>query len=697
MTISNRSTANSKGLVMSFMCLTSSLSSLSAQGEIVELERLHVVADRNVSAPLTIPHEELMGGFDTTLSLDQALRKLASVDTFRGVDSFTAHPTTQGIRFRNAATNATSRALVLVDGVPQNDPFGGWIYWNKMPTASLQSMDLFPMGMVPAWGNYSSGGTLYFRTRSPVAPHSSVQIQGGLFDTILTSLAHTEPVSDNMGLSVEGRFFETDGYKVVKESQRGPVDKSSQSDYTYLRLQMAHQLENYWQWTLTGQMFEEGRINGTPLSPNSTESKDLSWTLSRAAATGVDFEFVTFFQDRDFQNVFTSVNADRTSERPVLDQFSVPAQSLGAQATGYWEYDNINFLVGADFRRVEGSASERFRNLGAGFTRERNEGGEQSFVGAFVTVQAELDEASALESTVRVDRWRQFKGFRSQFDLESNARTRDTLYSDRSGNEPSVNINYTRRIDPNWSFNALVFTGFRAPSLNELYRPFRVRNDITESNPLLVNESITGGEIGFFYRDEANSLQFSGFKYFMDDMITNVFLHGDTGFDPLCGFVPGGGSCNQRQNVGDSEVQGLEMAWHWDAATGVEILFNYLFSDTEITKSTVQSLLLGKSFPLAPEHKLSGQLAWSPNDQLTFLAQVQYRSGQFDNVLNTRPIDSATQVNLGASHQISDSNWSVRVQVENVFQDEIVTAIASSGIITQAAPLKAWISLSYEK
>lgn len=681
---------------MASMCLAPVLSSNSAQGEIVELEKFRVVAQRNISPPLTIPHEELMGGFDNALSLDQTLRRLASIDTFRKVDSFTAHPTTQGVRFRNTATNATSRALVLVDGVPQNDPFGGWIYWNKVPTASLQSMELFPMGMVPAWGNYGSGGTLYFRTRSPFAPHSSVQIQGGLFDTILTSLAHNEPVSDNMALSVEGRFFETNGYKVVKESQRGPVDKSSQSDYTYLRLQTAHRLDHGWQWKFTGQYFEEGRINGTPLSPNATESKDLSWTLSRSA-NGIDLEFVTFFQDRDFQNVFTSVNADRTSERPVLDQFSVPAQSLGAQATAYWENLNTNFLIGTDFRRVEGSVAERFRNLGAGFTRERREGGEQAFLGAFATVQAELDESSVLEGTLRADRWEHLDGFRTQFNLESEAQTQDTHYADRSGNESSINIHYTRRMDPNWSFNALVFTGFRAPTLNELYRPFRVRNDITESNPLLANESIAGGEIGLFYRDEANSLQISGFNYRMNDMIANVFLHDDTGFDPLCGFVPGGGSCNQRQNVAESEVQGLEMAWQWFAATGIEILFNYLLSDTEITRSAAQPLLTGKSYPLAPQHKISGQLTWNPNDQLTFLGQVQYRSGQFDNVLNTRPIDSATQVNLGASYDFPGSNWSVRVQVDNVFDEEIVTAIASSGIITRAAPLNAWISLRYEK
>ena len=679
---------------MTLICLVSVLLTSLAQGEVVDLEKFQVVADRNISTDLAIPHEELMGGFDATLSHDQALRKLASVSTFRGVDSFTAHPTTQGIRFRNAATNATSRALVLVDGVPQNDPFGGWIYWNKMPSANLQSMEIFSMGMVPSWGNYGSGGALYFRTRSPLITHSNWQVQGGLNDTILASLAHTVPLSENLGLSVEGRLFETAGYEVVQENQRGPVDQASQSDYTYLKLQVAQRLGQTWQWTLTGQYFQEDRINGTPLSPNATESTDLSWTLSRSAATGPEFKFVTFFQDRNFQNVFTSVNADRTSERPVLDQYSVPAQSLGAQATAYWERLNTNFLVGADFRGVEGSVAERFRNFGAGFTRERKEGGEQAFLGAFATVQSELDGLSSLAGTLRVDRWKQMDGYRAQFDLESMDQTQDTLYEDRSGSDYSINLNYTRNLGHNWSVNALVFTGFRAPTLNELYRPFRVRNDITESNPLLANETIMGGEMGLFYQDEANTLQFSGFHYGMDDMITNVFLRDDTGFDTLCGFVPGGGSCNQRQNIGESEARGLEMAWRWDAASGVEILFNYLFSETEFVQSS-QPLLLGKSFPLAPEHKFFGQLAWSPQEELTLLAQVQYRSGQFDNVLNTRPIDGAGQVNVGALYQFPGSNWSFRAQVDNLLDEEIVTAIASSGIITQAAPLNAWISLRY--
>jgi len=669
-----------------------------AQNEIIDLAPMEIVGDRAFETGLGIPTDILLGETETMLSLDQTLRRLSSVDTFRSIDSFTAHPTTQGVRFRHAATNATSRALILVDGVPQNDPFGGWIYWNKLPADSMQSLEVFPIGSVPAWGNYSSGGAIHLTTQSPAIQKTKFSLLGGSFGTVKASVQHSAPVSDTMGISLEGRLFSTDGYKVVRSDQRGPVDKASESDYEYLRLQLAQQINEDWNWALTGQYFSEERINGTLLSPNSTDATDLSWTLTKAPGAGPGFTFVSFYQDRDFRNIFASITEDRTSERQVLDQFSVPAEAFGAQATFYWEGNGyVNFLAGADIKQAEGSASERFRNLGAGFTRERNEGGEQSFAGAFLTAQALTDENSSLEGTVRLDHWQQDDGFRNEFNLETGAQTRDTHYPNQSGDVISLNTRYSRRLDPNWSFEVLAFSGFRAPTLNELYRPFRVRNDITESNPNLTKETSTGGELSLFYQDEANAFEFSAFHYNLDDMVTNIFLHNETGFDPLCGFVPGGGSCNQRTNVEDSEVQGFEVAWLWDPEGEFEFLLNYTYSHTEFKRSTILPIIEGNAFPLSPRHKLTSQLLWNFGENLDFLAQVLHRDHHFDNVLNTRKIDSSTVINVGANYQVPDAPWSIRVQVDNLFDEDVTTAIASSGIYTQSAPLNAWISVSFEQ
>jgi outer membrane receptor protein involved in Fe transport len=669
---------------------------LSADEETIELATLQVVAERAFETQFGIPADDLLGDFETSLSLDSALRKLSSVDTFRSIDSFTAHPTTQGVRFRHTATNATSRALLLVDGVPQNDPFGGWIYWNKLPSESISSLETFTVGSVPSWGNYSSGGAIHLTTQSPFIDQTRFALQGGSFNTVKATLLHNTSISENTGISVEGRLFSTDGYTVVRPDQRGPVDRDSESEYEYLRLQLAHKINDDWHWALTGQYFDEERINGTELSPNSTQATDVSWTLTKEAGAGPGFSLVTFFQDRDFQNIFTSVNEDRTSEQPVLDQYAVPAEAFGGQATFIWEGNGyLNFLAGADFKESEGSANELNRNLGSGFTRERQGGGKQSFLGAFLTAQALPDEQSTLESTLRVDHWKQEDGFRKEFNLETDVQTRDTEYPYRSGDVVSLNGKYSRQLDENWSFGALIFQGFRAPTLNELYRPFRVRNDIVESNPDLEEETTTGGEISLNYQDEANTFQLTAFHYTLNDMVTNVFLRDGGGFDSLCGFVPAGGSCNQRANIEDSQVQGLELAWQWDPGNDLVFLINYTFADTEFKDSTLLPAIEGKHFPLSPKHKLSSQVLWKFTDNLGFTGQLLYRSNHYDDVLNTLKIDSSVVVNLGAHYQVLNKPWGFRVQIDNLFDEAVTTAISSSGIFTQSAPRNVWVSVSY--
>lgn len=671
---------------------------LSADGETIELTTMEVIADRAFETQFGIPAETLFGDFETSLSLDSALRKLSSVDTFRSIDSFTAHPTTQGVRFRHAATNATSRALLLVNGVPQNDPFGGWIYWNKLPFESISSLETFTIGSVPSWGNYSSGGAIHVTTRSPFTEETRFAVQGGSFNTVKASLLHHAAISENTGISVEGRLFSTDGYTVVRPDQRGPVDRDSESEYEYLRLQLAHKINDDWQWALTGQYFDEERINGTELSPNSTQATDVSWTLTKDAGSGPGFSLVTFYQDRDFQNIFTSVAEDRASELQVLDQYAVPAEAFGGQATFFWEgNDYVNFLAGADFKESEGSANELNRNLGAGFTRERQGGGKQSFLGAFLTARALPDEKSSLEGTLRLDHWKQEDGFRREFNLETGTQTRDTQYPYRSGDVVSLNARYNRQLDDNWSFGTLVFQGFRAPTLNELYRPFRVRNDIVETNPELDEETTTGGEIHLNYQDEANTFQVTLFRYELDDMVTNVFLRPGGGFDSLCGFVPDGGSCSQRANVDESRVEGFEVAWQWDPGNDLAFLLNYTYADSEFTDAALLPALEGNQFPLAPKHKLSSQVLWQFNENLNFIGQLLFRSDHYDNDLNTREIDSSFLINVGAHYQAANTPWGFRVQIDNLFDEAVTTAISSSGIFTQSAPRNVWFSVSYTR
>lgn len=58
---------------------------------------------------------------------DHALRLDPAFSLFRRTDSLGANPTAQGVSLRGIGPSGASRTLVLLDGVPLNDPFGGWV------------------------------------------------------------------------------------------------------------------------------------------------------------------------------------------------------------------------------------------------------------------------------------------------------------------------------------------------------------------------------------------------------------------------------------------------------------------------------------------------------------------------------------------------------------------------------------------
>src|SRR3954465_1623253 len=74
---------------------------------------------------VAIPRERLEGAARP----QSVLRERPGFQLFRRSDASSANPTSQGATLRALGGNASSRALILLDGVPQIDPFGGWVSW----------------------------------------------------------------------------------------------------------------------------------------------------------------------------------------------------------------------------------------------------------------------------------------------------------------------------------------------------------------------------------------------------------------------------------------------------------------------------------------------------------------------------------------------------------------------------------------
>jgi outer membrane receptor protein involved in Fe transport len=96
---------------------------------------------RDVPAAVTVlPRSEI--DKSPTLTLDELLRTVPSFATFRRTSSIVSDPTAQGLNLRGVGPSGVSRSLVLLDGVPANDPFGGWFYWRSVPRLGIERIEV---------------------------------------------------------------------------------------------------------------------------------------------------------------------------------------------------------------------------------------------------------------------------------------------------------------------------------------------------------------------------------------------------------------------------------------------------------------------------------------------------------------------------------------------------------------------------
>ncbi|HUI83512.1 MAG TPA: TonB-dependent receptor plug domain-containing protein, partial [Candidatus Binatia bacterium] len=109
------------------------------------------------------------------LTTDDKLRLVPGFQLLRRSGSQTANPTSQGVSLRGLGASGASRALVLADGIPINDPFGGWIYWARVPQSSLDEVQLVPGGVSALYGNDALGGVVNLETRSAVQTAADVE------------------------------------------------------------------------------------------------------------------------------------------------------------------------------------------------------------------------------------------------------------------------------------------------------------------------------------------------------------------------------------------------------------------------------------------------------------------------------------------------------------------------------------------
>src|SRR5439155_7032207 len=115
-------------------------------------------------------------------SLDEALRRDPSFAVFRRNSSLVADPSSQGVTLRGLGPSGVSRALVLEDGVPLNDGFGGWGDWGAVPRLGFARVEIAPGASTALCGSSAGDAAVEIVSRA-VVERAEVELEGGGFRT----------------------------------------------------------------------------------------------------------------------------------------------------------------------------------------------------------------------------------------------------------------------------------------------------------------------------------------------------------------------------------------------------------------------------------------------------------------------------------------------------------------------------------
>jgi outer membrane receptor protein involved in Fe transport len=617
--------------------------------------------------------------------LDQLLKAIPGIQLFRRSDAHSGHPTSQGVTLRALGGNASSRALLILDGVPQSDPFGGWVNWPAYDPSDLSGISIVRGGGSVANGPGALAGTIEMISRNDAGVAG--EIDGGSRNSVEARGRFGMLVGESL-LSLSARGELSDGFVPVTAGTRGPADEPAPYRQWSSRGRWVSPLGSSTELQANLSAFHDWRTRGTDFTQNRTNGADAS---VRLVGRGYwQWSALAYWQWRNLLSSFASVVPGRVAASRVSLQDSVPSHGIGGSVEVRPPLaKGIELRLGADVRRTEGESRELFSYVAGEPTRRRLAGGESWTSGIFSEATANLGSVT-LTGGARLDHWSIADGHLFEKVIATDGVLRDEHYPARDGWLPTARLGLRAPLGSGLSVRSAAYLGWRLPTLNELFRPFRAGADATAANPGLDPERLAGAEAGLEYQRGRISLSLTGFVNRLKDAIANVTLGHGPGVFPGVGFVTASGTYSQRENVRAVKVRGVEASaqWSdgpWSVSAGASL------TRARVDASDAASFLDGLRPAQTPRFAGTLSGSWERDGKGASLVLRRIAS-QFDDDLNTDVLRGATTIDAFASWPLR-GRLQVVARGENLTNALVMAGINGDGSIERATPRTLWIGV----
>jgi outer membrane receptor protein involved in Fe transport len=493
---------------------------------------------------------------------------------------------------------------------------------------------------------------------------------------------------------IVGASEHSDGYVPVRGAKAGAADIRAGLDSWTASARLQGDLGKAVSALRIG-AYQEERGAGLSGANSRVEGQQASLTLVRdARPLAAGWRLQAWVRQSDLTNSSAAVAPGRATTTPANEQYETPATGYGANAAWRWVRPDWSAEIGADGRMTDGEVHERFRYLNGVFTRDRRAGGQTEVIGAYVEASRQTGPW-LLAGGARLDRWASKGGFRRELDNQTGAVTLNQTSADRDGLQPTARLGLRRRLGEDQWIRTAVYSGFRTPTLNELHRPFRVGNDVTEANASLKPERLGGLDLAIG-GDQAWTWSVGGFFNKISDPITNVTLGVGPRTFPTAGFIPAGGVLRQRQNAGQIEAYGLEAEAQTDLTPTLKVRAAISATRARVEGGASAPQLTGKRPAQTPEVTTIASLTWTPAPGLSLKGDLRYEGSRFEDDLNVRKLGPATSADLMARWQVAKGT-DLYIAADNVTDAEISIGQTADFVDSYGAPRQIRVGITLRR
>ena len=601
--------------------------------------------------------------FLPAVTLDESLRAVSGFSLFRRSSAVYANPTTDGVTMRGLSASGASRGLIVLDGVPLNDGFGGWVTWTRLPPSAIDRVDIDRGSAGDAFGSDALGGVVRIVTPTVDQTRGSAGVEFG--STSLASL-------DLSGGLRRGRlsFFgassgvRTDGSIPTAPEARGPVDVPTAANWVNGFGRMDAALDDRQHLTVEGWAGRDDRDNGTPIQRNRMTGGTIAGTYTFVDGDTTMTARVSDSPNRFYQT-FSTVSATRTSETLTSTQNANTTTARAIVELGR-TLPQGSFLVRGNFNRAGGTFTD---------TKPPS------------TTPTTDDSLSDDVEAISAD-----GGWTPAGNLTFNAGARREWRaaptSDAAHDAATVgHLAGVWQIASPLSFRATVSTSHRWPALNELVRNFQAGTVLTLANPDLVAENATSVDAGLFVTRRRWTASVGGFHSTVDNAVVNV--------TQPAGTVPGfGGIVRRRENAGQARATGLELDGEFRPTLRTRLRASTTILKTSLVDSP-EVALDGNRLPQVPRvsASLSGDTTFWRSTSASFVWHAV--SSQFDDDRNQFLIAPAYQLDLRLAGRVGAAGW--HVVVENILDARIETGRSSANLVTVAPGRAVRVGLAFAR